>query len=101
VGEPVDEMPAGFRASESPNGVVSVARDRPALIRPEEIAAVERELRRHPRARDYRVVVKQKRIEIYAKIGADAIGIYGEMLAGQGMSPEKDAELREFDDLWA
>lgn len=101
VGAPVDEMPAGFRVSESPNGVVSVARDRPALIRPEEIAAVERELRRHPRANDYRLVVKEKRIELYAKIGADAGGAFGQLLAGQGASPEKAAELRDLDDLWA
>ena len=100
-GEPVDKMPPGFRVSESPNGIVSVARDRPALIRPDEIAAVERELRQHPRARDFRLVVKQKHIEIYAKIGEDAIGMFGAMIPGQGVSPENDAELRELDDLWA
>ena len=64
VGEPVAEMPAGFRVSESPNGVVSVARDRPALLRPDEIVAVEAEIARHPKPRHYRVASKGKRIEV-------------------------------------
>jgi hypothetical protein len=64
-GEPVSEIPPGYTISESVNGVVSLVKDRPALILPEEVAAVEAAVRRHPQARRYRVAVKGKRIEIY------------------------------------
>ncbi len=101
AGEPVDVMPPGFRVSESPNGVVSVARDRPALIRPEEIAAVEAEMQRHERAADYRLVVKQKRIEIYAKIGTIGSNEFREILAEDPIPPDKAADMQELEDLWA
>ena len=39
-GEAPDALPPGFRISESPNGVVSLARERPELFRPEEVAAM-------------------------------------------------------------
>jgi hypothetical protein len=71
-GEPVDEIPDGFRISESVNGIVSLVKDRPSQILPEETAAVEAALRRHPKARHYRVSVKGDRIEIYERVGPDA-----------------------------
>ena len=40
-GEPVAELPPGFTISESVNGVVSLVKDRPSLILPEEVAAIE------------------------------------------------------------
>src|ERR1700687_3871977 len=40
-GEPVTEIPPGFTISESVNGAVSLAKDRPSLIQPEEVQAVE------------------------------------------------------------
>src|SRR2546425_12083054 len=40
-GEPVMEIPPGFVISESVNGVVSLVKDRPSPIRPEEVAAIE------------------------------------------------------------
>src|SRR5947209_11551169 len=57
-GEPVTELPLGFTISESVNGVVSLVKDRPELIQPEEVAAVEAVVQRHPEARRYRVAVK-------------------------------------------
>src|SRR3989440_10180863 len=50
-GDPVTELPPGFTISESVNGVVSLAKDRPALIQPEEVAAVEAAVQQHPEAR--------------------------------------------------
>jgi hypothetical protein len=47
-GEPVTELPPGFTISESVNGVVSLAKVRPALIQPEEVAAVEAVVQQHP-----------------------------------------------------
>ena len=51
TGDPVAALPPGFAIRESPNGVVSLVKERPALIRPEEIAAVEAAVRLHPQAR--------------------------------------------------
>jgi hypothetical protein len=71
-GEPVEQIPEGFKISESVNGIVSLVRDRPALIQPEEVAAVEAAVRRHPKAHQYRVNVKHNRIEVYEQVGLDA-----------------------------
>ncbi|GAC1393453.1 MAG: hypothetical protein NVSMB38_21540 [Ktedonobacteraceae bacterium] len=68
-GEPITELPPGFTISESVNGVVSLVKDCPSLIQPEEVATVEREVRQHPKTRQYRVAVKHDRIEIYEQIG--------------------------------
>jgi hypothetical protein len=70
-GEPVTEFPPGFTISESVNGVVSLVKDRPALIQPEEVAAVEAAVQQHPEARRYRVAVKGNRIEVYEQVGPD------------------------------
>jgi hypothetical protein len=70
-GEPVTELPPGFTISESVNGVVSLVKDRPSLIQPEEVAAIEAAVQQHPDARQYRVAVKQNRIEIYERVGPD------------------------------
>jgi hypothetical protein len=71
-GEPLDEVPQGWHISESVDGVVSLARDRPQQIRPEEVASVEAEIRRHPKSHNYRVAVKENRIEVYERIGPGA-----------------------------
>lgn len=70
-GEPVEQLPEGYTISESINGIVSLARTRPALIRPDEVAAVEAERSRLPDARKYRVDTRQDRIIIYERVGAD------------------------------
>src|SRR5690348_6827967 len=54
-GEPVTELPPGFTISESVNGVVSLVKDRPSPIQPEELMSIEAAVRRHPEARHYRV----------------------------------------------
>ncbi len=71
-GEFVAEIPAGFKISESVNGRVSLVKDRAMQLFPEEIAAVEAAVRRHPRARNYRVSVKHDCMEIYEQVGPDA-----------------------------
>jgi hypothetical protein len=43
----------------------------PALIQPEEVAAVEAAVQRHPEAHRYRVAVKGYRIEVYEQVGPD------------------------------
>jgi hypothetical protein len=71
-GEPVEAIPEGYEVVESVNGVVSLARARPALIQPEERDLVQAAVAKHPKWRNYRVDVKGERIVVYEREGADA-----------------------------
>jgi len=77
-GEPVTELPSGYTISESVNGVVSLAKDRPSLIQPEEVAAVEAEVKQHPEARRYRIAVKHNWIEIYEQVGPNFDALFSQ-----------------------
>ena len=70
-GEPVEAIPEGYEIVESVNGVVSLAKARPALIRPEELALVQAAVAVHPKSGNYRVDVKGERIVVYEHEGAD------------------------------
>lgn len=70
-GEPVEQIPDGFTITESVNGIVSLAKVRPMLIQPAEVAAVEAAVRRHPKSHNYRVNVRHDRIEVYERVGVD------------------------------
>jgi hypothetical protein len=95
-GEPVEEVPEGWEISESVNGIVSLAKKRPAQILPEEIAAVEAAVKRHPKSRNYRVNVKHDRIEIYESTGPDADMLIP-MLRKAGMPISgREGELHDF-----
>jgi hypothetical protein len=65
------QIPEGYRISESVNGVVSLVKDQPQLILPQEVASVEAVLARHPKGRDYRVAVKKNQVVIYERLGPD------------------------------
>ena len=69
--EPVDQVPEGYEIRESVNGVVSLAKKRPLQILPQERAAVEAAIERHPKSRNYRIDVKGKQIVIYERTGPD------------------------------
>jgi hypothetical protein len=64
-----DQIPEGYRISESVNGVVSLVKERPQLILPPELASVESALARHPKRCDYRVAVQKNQIVIYERLG--------------------------------
>jgi hypothetical protein len=85
-GDPVAALPAGFAIRESPNGVVSLVKDRPARLWPAEVAAVEAAVRRHPQAPAYQVVAKPDRIEVYARESFDVAAVERQLVAA-GMSP--------------
>jgi len=89
-GEPVTEIPTGFIIKEGVNGVVSLAKDRPPLIEPEEVAAVEEAVKQHPEARRYRTAVKHNRIEIYEQFGPSYDTLLSEMekMTGRSYSGE-------------
>jgi hypothetical protein len=95
-GEPVTELPPGFTISESVNGVVSLVKDRPSLIQPEEVAAIEAAVQQHPEARRYRVAIKHDRIEIYEQAGPDYDALLSELqtagLSSPGLAERLQAE---------
>jgi len=97
-GEPVTEIPPGYSISESVNGVVSLAKDRPSLIQPEEVAAVEAAVKRHPEAHRYRVAVKQNRIEIYERVGPDYETVVSELRIPGLLRPGLSKELRDLEE---
>jgi len=70
-GEPVEHIPDGYTISESINGVVSLVKERPGQILPDEVATVEAALAHHPKKRNYRVNVRPERIEVYELVGTD------------------------------
>ena len=67
-----NQIPPGYRISESVNGVVSLVKDGPPVIFPQELAGVEKALHRHPKGHDYRVAVQKNQIVIYERMGSDA-----------------------------
>jgi hypothetical protein len=92
--EPVTGLPPGFTISESINGVVSLIKDRPALILPEEVAAVEETVKLHPEARRYRIAVKHDRIEIYEQVGPDYDALFRELQTVKGFDPSLAERLQ-------
>lgn len=66
-----DKIPEGYKINESVNGIVSLVKDRPQLIMPQEVAGVEAVLARHPKGRDYRVAVQKNQIVVYKQLGPD------------------------------
>ena len=100
-GERVKRLPSGCAIRESPNGVVSLVKARPALIWPAEIAAVEAAVRRHPQAPAYRVVAKPDRIEVYVREAPDFRDVERHLRA-LGMEPTSlAASLREAEERQA
>jgi hypothetical protein len=71
VNEPVENVPEGYEVSESVNGIVSLAKVRPALLLEREILAVKNAVQKHPRARLYRVEAKARQITIHEYAGSD------------------------------
>ena len=72
VQDTLEEIPTGYHIEESVNGVVSLAKDRKQIIRPEEIQVIETALRNHPKGNNYRVSAKGKQIIVYERLGPDA-----------------------------
>src|SRR5947209_11847353 len=99
--EPVMELPPGFTISESVNGVVSLVKDRPSLIQPEELAAIEMTVQQHPEARRYRVAVKGNRIEVYEQVGPDYNALVSELHIPGLSRPGLAEELRALEERHA
>jgi hypothetical protein len=100
-GAPVTELPRGFTISESVNGVVSLVKDHPAQILPQEVEAVEAAVKRHPEAHRYRVAVKGNRIEVYEQVGPDYNALVSELHIPGLSSPGLSQELRALEERYA
>ncbi len=100
-GEPVTEMPRGFTISESVNGMVSLVKDHPAQILPQEVEAVEAAVKRHTEAHRYRVAVKGNRIEVYEQVGPDYNALVSELHIPGLSSPGLSQELRALEERYA
>jgi hypothetical protein len=95
-GEPVDEVPEGWEIRESVNGIVSLAKVRPAQILPLERELVETLVRRHPKAHNYRVDVKGDAIVVYERAGPDPDEVLSGLRGLLGALGERGADaLRE------
>ena len=100
-GEPVTELPPGFTISESVNGVVSLVKDHPSLIQPEEVAAIEAAVQQHPEARRYRVAVKRDQIEVYEQVGPDYDALLSELHMPNLSSPGLAERLQTWEERHA
>ena len=74
--------------------MVSLAKDRPALILPEEVAVVEKAIQQLPDARKYRVVTKHNQIEIYERVGPDYETLIPKILPSVRVSPERLKQIQ-------
>ena len=68
-GTPCETVPHGYEISESPNGVVSLVKSRPKLIRKSEVAIVQKLIDKNPSSSKYRIFVRHNRIDIYERLG--------------------------------
>ena len=93
-GKPVEEIPKGHEVRESVNGIVSLGKKRRVQILPDEKAAVEAAIERHPKSRNYRIDVKDKWIVVYERIG-DAEEVLSEFSRFGGVSPARLEAVRE------
>jgi hypothetical protein len=97
TGEPVEKIPEGYEISESVNGIVSLAKVRPALLLETEILAVKRALENHPRARLYRVDAQARQITIYEFAGTDPREMVQEMSQRFGLPGFVNERLARFE----
>lgn len=95
--EPVNEIPQGYRIGESVNGVVSLGKEYESPFWPEEVAAVETVLRRHPQARAYRVDVRRDAIDVCEQQGGGADVLLDELGAlGLSLSRPRTEKYRAY-----
>lgn len=90
----VEAIPDGYEISESVNGIVSLVKERPQKLLPQEIAAVEEAVRKHPKARNYCINVRHDSIEVYESVGPDADGLISDLKGLSFMTRAKEADLR-------
>lgn len=100
--QPVEQVPEGWEISESINGVVTLAKAKPKLILADELAVVEAQLRRLPKAARYRCEAKGNQIAIYENARPDMTKMMSEMIK-QGMliRPREAERLSQLEEDFA
>ena len=96
-----DQIPEGYRINESVNGVVSLVKDLPPHILPQEVVSVEAALDRHLRCRDFRVGLQKNQILMYERLGPDLetlSAIFGNVTALQSETVKMRLQ-EEFDKM--
>ncbi len=85
-GDLPDTVPAGYEVYEHPRGQVFLRRVRAQAITPDEIALVERELKRHPRLKHSRVDVQGNTLTVFVpaqEAERDLAGLLREAAGGR------------------
>ena len=100
-GEPVKELPSGFTINESINGLVTLSKYHPVLIQPEEVTAIEAEVKRHPEARQYQIAVKHDKIEIYEQIGLNFDALSSQLQTAFQLDPGLASRMRSVEEHYA
>lgn len=88
-----DQIPDGYRVSESVNGIVSLVKIRPQIIFEQEVSIVEEIIELHSMGNDYRVAVKDQQIVIYERQGPDVANIV-EIFSKVSLLPDDILEKR-------
>jgi hypothetical protein len=91
----VAEIPEGYVIRENVNGQVSLAKAREPQILTKERAVVEAAIAKHPKARNYRVDVKDKWINVYERVGPDMEDLAPLLRALGGVAASRREVLQE------
>jgi hypothetical protein len=83
----LDQVPDEYAISESVNGIVSLVKDRPSQLHASETAAIEAQLHKHPKSRNYRLGVKSDRMEIYELVVPDPQTLIAALRRESALSP--------------
>lgn len=97
MGEPVERIPEGYEIRESVNGIVSLVKARPVLLRETEILAVKDAVANHPRAKLYRVEAKARQITVYEYAGTDPQEVFQRLSERFGLPGFVDNRLAKFE----
>jgi hypothetical protein len=81
--------------------VVSLVKDHPSQILPQEVETVKATVKRHPEPHRYRVAVKGTRIEVYEQVGSDYNALVSELHIPGLSSPGLSQELRALEERYA
>lgn len=95
----LEEIPPGYEVRESVNGVVSLAKSRPLLLLEAEVQAVRDAVRKHAKAKHYRVDAKPKRIIVYEHIGPGWVELVTELATELGIGARLSGDrLRQLEE---
>jgi len=95
--EVLDQLPAGYKITESINGIVSCTSDRPGKILADELVVVEQILSHHPSAAQYRLNVRPDRIEVHEATIQDIADVFGSLTGrGDGFPDFSPAVVQRF-----